>query len=167
LLVWGLTGPSLMGLPVIPEGTSGSGLARICGRTRSWSPHSRNTKGTKHTKKTSRTLCSLRPSCYRRPLLARSPTRLPPWPWRCAGRVRAFPLGLLNRVSGRSSFSAAPCPSMKGAPGAATRWHALLSRNKSQIRSPAEHKCGFLPSDGRNPVQRALARKRSSRRKNS
>lgn len=42
-----------------------------------------------------------------------------------------------------------------------SRWHALLSRDKSQSRKPAQHKSGFLPDGGRNPVEQALSNKRA------
>ena len=75
------------------------------------------------------------------PLLARLPTRLPPWPWRNAGRVRAFPL--VRRIGYQVVLRGVRSPGASGpAPGVTPRWHALLSWNKSSIRKPAQHKAG-------------------------
>lgn len=68
-------------------------------------------------------------------VLARLPTRLPPWPWRCAGRVRAFPLVVVSDI--RSVFVRCnPLGQSGPAPGFSARWQIPLSRNMSQSRTP-------------------------------
>lgn len=93
----------------------------------------------------------------RTPLLARLPTRLPPCPGAGPG---GSGLSLLSSrwISGPSSRIVLPLSFRKDAPGLNPRWQTLLSQVASQNRRPAQHKNGFLPSEGRNPVERAPSR---------
>ena len=86
------------------------------------------------------------------------------WSWRWCRAGPGFPSSRLNRVSGRSSKVAAPGAVCAPRRASDSRWHALLSRDKSQSRKPAQHKSGFLPDEGRNPVEQALSNKQATPR---